>query len=411
MYQFLDTNGHTLYVGKARDLKKRVASYFTKGIALGNKTQAMLSRATAIKYTPVASELESLLLEASYIKKFSPPYNIRLTDGKAYPLIRIPIKDDYPSVLVARRPEDKNSLYFGPYPNAGAMRLVLRTIRKIIPYQSVSNHPKKFCLYHHLGLCPCPSVTGTTVTKQEYRKNIKRIVHILDGNIKQVLKELETERDELSKNEDFEKASALQKRILALTLITQKAYQPFEYEVNPNLKEDNAKLSTDELAAILHACGVPVQTLHRIECYDISNISGTLAVGSMVVVTNGEKDSSAYRRFRMRTKTPGPNDFIMMEETITRRLKHTEWPLPDLIIADGGKGQITSAIKAVAKYGYPIPVVGLAKREEIIITANFQEIILPKSSLALQLMMRIRDEAHRFAITYHRKLRSQLISG
>lgn len=408
---FLDTNENILYVGKAKNLKNRVSSYFTQ-TQLHPKTALLVSQIKKISYIIVESELESLLLEANFIKKYTPKYNIKLTDNKAYPLIRITVKEIYPAVLTARRPDDKKSVYFGPFPNAKAMRMVLRLVRRIFPYHSTLNHPKKICLYHHLGLCPCvPAFQTSSLSPNEdrvkdYKKSIRHLIDFLDGKTKKVITELEKERDQKSKEENFEGAQKVQKQIDAIHYITHPTHKPFEYETNPNLREDLREEETKQLAEILRRHNVPVENLHRIECYDISNISGTNPTASMVVLTDGEIDKSQYRKFKMRTK--GPNDFAMMQEVLTRRLKHTEWEKPSLIVVDGGKGQISSAKKILDERKSDIPLIGLAKREETIITPEFVEIILPHRSKALQLVMRIRDEAHRFAITYHRKLRSRM---
>lgn len=398
-------------MGKAKNLSNRVSSYFIRNSTLGEKTKLLVSRIEKIKFIVVRSEIESLLLEANLIKKYNPMFNVKLTDGKAYPLIRITKKDDYPKVLIARRMEDKNSIYFGPYPNTGDMRLVLKTIRRIFPFQSVLNHPKRICFYYHLGLCPCPAVFDSAQTKKQYKKNIKHIVLFLSGKSEKIIKELEKERDNLSKKEAYENAQNLQKKIKAITLITNSVHKPFEYETNPNLSEDLRQHELDSLAQYLTDAGMTIQTPHRIECYDISNISGKYATGSMVVFVDGKKESSFYRRFRINPKLIGPNDFEMMKEVITRRLRHSEWDYPDLIVVDGGKGQISSALAALALQDISIPLIGLAKREETIITSDFKELSLPKNSPALHLVMRIRDEAHRFAITYHRKLRSKYFLG
>lgn len=394
-------------MGKAKNLKNRVASYFST-TPTGEKTTLLVEKIASIKYITVTSEIESLLLEANYIKKYAPQFNVRLTDGKAYPLIQITIKDKYPKVLILRRIEDKKSIYFGPYPNAGAMRLVLKIIRRIFPFQSVVNHGNRPCLYHHLNLCPCPTVFDSEETKRKYRKNIHHIISFLQGNIRKVLKDLEKERNLLSKSEKYEEAIEVQKKISAIGLITQPTTPAFEYDTNPNLYEDLRKQEMEELRSALNSKNIKVETLHRIECFDISNISGKNATGSMVVFTNAQKDSQFYRRFRVRAKAR-PNDFLMMEEILQRRIKHTEWSMPDLIIVDGGKGQITSARKVLNQHKLTIPVIGLAKREEIIITEDFQEIRFPRDSKALQLIIRIRNEAHRFAVTYHRKLRSKYL--
>lgn len=406
VYQFLDEKGTILYVGKAKNLKNRVSSYFANRKSLLGKTAALVEQVKKIKVIPVESELEALLLEANLIKKFTPKYNIRLTDGKAYPLIRITTKEKYPAVLTARRPDDKNSLYFGPYPNSSAVRNVLRLLRKIFPYQSTINHQKHICLYNHIGLCPCASVIQTTQARETYRKTIHHIVDFLEGKTQKVIKELEKERDSFAKEELFEEAQHIQKQIDQILYITKPTHKPFEYETNPNLRTDLRLQEMLSLQQILQDHGLPVHLPKRIECYDNSNIQGTNPTSSMVVLTDGEIDKSQYRKFKVRS-VKGPNDFATMQEVLTRRLRHKEWPYPDLFIVDGGKGQISSAKEVLDALGISIPLVGLAKREETIITSDFQEIHLPKSAPALQLVMRIRDEAHRFAITFHRKLRSR----
>jgi len=435
----------------------------------------MVSQIEKITITIVDSELEALLLEAFFIKKYQPKYNIRLTDNKSYLRIRITIKDDYPKVLLARREEDKNSLYFGPFPSASAVKIVLKTIRRVFPFQSVYNHPKRICLFHHLGLCPCPPVFDSPDLKKSYKKNINGITRILEGQSKKIMTELEKERNELSKKEKFEEALVLQKKINALSLITTPFHRPFEYAINPNLRVDIRQQELDGLMEALNAHGFTLEKLERIECYDISNIQGTNATGSMVVLTHGEIDKSQYRKFKIKrtwekktviarkndeaisNRSPRsarddvkdlPNDFAMMNEVLKRRLGHEDWHFPDLIIVDGGKGQVASGLAALAECGVEIPLVGLAKREETIVLPamgendskgsnlphvqnyrellqirfagtkeernqqiivqenNFTEISLPKNSPSLHLVQRIRDEAHRFAITYHRKLRS-----
>lgn len=423
-------------MGKAKDLKARVSSYFTNKGLLGEKTRMLVSQIKYIDITVVESELESLLLEAFQIKKFKPKYNIRLSDDKAYPLIRITRTDRYPAIFLDRRAEDPNSLYYGPFPSAGAVRTVLKTLRRIYPFLTTRNHPKRICLYHHLGLCVCPPVHDTPELHREYKKYIKNIVRILEGESQTLMKELEKERDIASKLEDFEHAAVLQKRVQALGMITEPFRRPVEYDVNPNLREDIRQEELNSLEQVLVRNGLRVEYLHRIECYDISNIQGTNATGSLVVLTDGEIDKSQYRKFKIR-KDGKPNDFAMMEEMLQRRLKHTEWETPNLLVVDGGKGQLTSVLNALSAKNKQIPVIGLAKREETIIIPtdqsffdrsrrkteehvfklygknedNFVEVSLPKDTSALQLIMRIRNEAHRFAITYHRTLRSKAMTS
>lgn len=402
MYIFLGKYGEILYVGKAKNLKKRVSSYFTRRKDLGERTKLLVSQISSIKTVKVESEIESLLLEANFIQKYKPRYNIRFTDGKAYPMIKITIKDEYPKVLIARRIDDKKSIFFGPYPNVSALRTVLKIVRRIFPYQSVLRHPNKLCLYNHLGLCPCPEVTKDSY----YKKNIRRLARFLKGNTREVLKDLENERNMFSRDEEYEKAKLAQLKINSIKLVTSPNYKPFEYEENPNLTQDLRTKELNDLSQVLKEWGMKVGEVRKIECYDISVISGKFATGSMIVFQDGERDSSSYRRFKVRYGLK-PNDFAMLEEVISRRLNHKEWPLPDLLIVDGGKGQVSVVKSLLNKRNTEIPLIGLAKREETIITSDLKEVKLPKDSSVLHLIMRIRDEAHRFAITYHRKLRSK----
>ncbi|MFH1833159.1 MAG: UvrB/UvrC motif-containing protein [Candidatus Levyibacteriota bacterium] len=394
-------------MGKARNLKKRVSSYFVNRTVIGERTRKLIKLIKKIQYIKARNELEALLLEAKYIKKYEPCFNVKLTDGKTYPMIKITINDKYPKVLVARsvdqNPKEGKSLYFGPYPNPSSMRLVLHTIRRIFPFQSVNNHPKKICLYYHLGLCPCPAVFDSNELKKEYRKNIRFIITFLNGKLNVVTRRLEKERNNSCENENFEKAKILQQKIEAIKLITTPVILPFEYEINPNLKADLAKEETDKLKEELVKSEVDIQSLKRIECYDISNISGKHATGSMVVFINGEREKSIYRKFKINQSKP--NDVLMLYEMISRRLRHNEWDLPDLMVIDGGKGQVSLAQKAIVESGLKIPIIGLAKKNERIITSDFREIKLSRESKALHFLQKIRDEAHRFAISYHKKLR------
>ena len=406
VYLFLNKQGDVIYVGKAKNLKNRVSSYFNNTSKLGEKTKQLVTQITKINHLVVASEIESLLLEANFIKKYNPKYNIRLTDNKSYPLIRITKKEKYPKILIARRMDDINSLYFGPYPNSSALKLVLRTIRRIFPYESIKNHPKKHCLYYHLGLCPCVEAVDTVEAKNEYDKTINYITTFLSGNTKKVIKLLQKERDYYAKTQEFEKASKIQNKIKAIELLTSPIRAPFDYETNPNLISDQREEALNNLQDALIKEELRVSRLNRIECYDISNTSGTNSTASMVVFTNGQKDSSSYRRFKIKIDGK-PNDFAMLKEVLKRRFGHFEWPMPQLIIIDGGKGQVSSTLEILNTLNINIPLIGLAKREETIILPTLKELKLSIRNPALQLVMRIRDEAHRFAVTYHRKLRSK----
>lgn len=405
---FKDEKEKILYVGKAKDLKKRVSSYFSNK-ALDAKTIKLVAAVRNIETIQVSSEIEAFLLESSLIKKHKPFYNIKLIDDKSYPMVEMTFGDN-PSVTITRKKTDKNAKYFGPYSDVTALKTVLKLIRRIFPYQSVKNHPKRKCLYYHLSLCPC--VLSNPEKIKEYKKNLKNIERFLEGKKEEVIQHLVIERDEYSKGEEFEKASEMQQRIERINLITSTTYEPFHYMDKPDFYFERIEKEVASLKEILKDYYPHLGNLKRVECYDISNISGKQATGSMVVFLNGDKAAKEYRRFKIRTKDT-PDDFHMMREMLSRRLGN-EWPVPQLLVIDGGKGQVGAALKALANMGKRIPVIGLAKREEIIVIPlkkpggiEFVEIKLPHSTPGINLLRRIRDEAHRFAITYHRLLRKK----
>lgn len=409
VYLFQDRNGKVLYVGKAKDLKKRVSSYFTKS-AHDAKTTLLVSHVEKIDHIIVLSEVEAFLLESALIKKHKPYYNIKLTDDKSYPYVCI-TKNDSPSVTIVRQKIDKNANYYGPFTEATALKVVLRLLRKIFPYQSVKNHPKRKCLYFHLGLCPCIPVFPDNLS--QYKKNLKNLENVLNGKKEIVLRTLIRERDIFSKEESFEEAKQIQTQIDAIEKITSPAYDPFYYIENPKAHVEREQIENKALQVLLLSYNVPVHTLRRIECYDISNFQGSNATGSMTVVINGSIAKQEYRKFKIKT-VHQINDFAMHQEVMSRRLKRTEWEYPDLLIIDGGKGQVSSVMQVLAALHVTIPVIGLAKKFETIIIPEknagrfeFHEIRLPLSSPAVNLVRRIRDEAHRFAVSYHRVLRSK----
>lgn len=405
---FKDENKKILYVGKAKDLKKRVSSYFSQK-KLDTKTIKLVSLVKNIEHIRVNSEIEAFLLEASMIKKYKPFYNIKLIDDKSYPMVEI-TSDANPAVTITRKKTNQKSLYYGPYSDATALKTVLKLIRKIFPYQSVKNHPKRKCLYYHLGLCPCVMANPENIT--DYTKNLKNIGKFLDGKKDDVIKMLLLEQKELVKAEEFESAQIVQNRIERIHLITSDTYSPFQYMDKPDFYFERIEKEVNSLEEILKPYYSELGGLKRIECYDISNFQGKQATGSMVVFENGDKSSKEYRRFKIRSKDT-PDDFHMMKEMLSRRLDN-DWPIPNLLVIDGGKGQVGSAMKALANIGKRLPVIGLAKREEIIVVPiktqsgiEFVEIKLAHSTPGINLLRRIRDEAHRFAITYHKLLRSK----
>jgi excinuclease ABC subunit C len=409
VYIFRDTDGNALYVGKAVNLKNRVGSYFRKDIGLGPKTSLMVSKIKRIEQIVVESELEALLLEADLIKRLKPTYNVRLADDKAYKYIKISkgkrqkAAADYPKVSTSRK-IDKENYYFGPFPEGQTVNYVLKSLRRIFPFRDCReakfNRYRKLgrpCLYGDLGLCSAPCVGR--ITTLEYKKIITQLRRFLKGESKKIICELEKEMAKNAKAKNFEQAAGIRDRLKAYNYIRQKFRSPQDYLKNPNLLEDQRQKELNDLQKRLGLRSTP----GRIEAYDISNIGGQYATGSMVVFVDGEPSKKDYRRFKIKT-VKGISDVDMIKEVLRRRFAQTKSVLNTLILVDGGKPQV-SATNDVLE-GLSIEVVGLAKREEMVVTRGLQEIRLPKDSPSLDLLRRIRDEAHRFALSYHKKLRS-----
>lgn len=532
-YLYYDKDGEIIYVGKAKNLKRRVYSYFHKQHE-SPKTTILVSQIEKLEYIITDSEVEALILESHLIKKHKPKYNILLKDDKKYPYFLI-TDEDFPRIQIVRKKNlnpDKGRFY-GPYTDIGAMYATLDFLKRLFPLKQCktpkfSNRP---CLYYHIGKClaPCQG----KVTPEEYQKLIQQVELFLSGKQKELLKEIQAQMQKYSDEQQFEKAAKMRDSYLDLqkTLERQKVVyentklnediiavlyedgilaivimmiregrlidkKDFTYFVdnidkteyfetffrdyytglklefpdkiiskdleeigqkelyqdwlkvlsgkkitinygNGKYKElydlaqknarnllENAKLKKmaqirddfnevgSYLAEKLHLSNFP----NRIECYDISHIQGTNTVASMVVFQNGLPKKSAYRKFKVRLTEGKPDDFLSMKEVLSRRLSRLgepKWEKPDLIIIDGGKGQLSSVMEIVENMGIKIgkdgiDFVSLAKREEeVFLPHQSKSILLPRDSNALYLIQRIRDEAHRFAITFHRDLRSK----
>lgn len=415
IYFFKDKEGKVIYTGKAIDLSQRVNQYFQKPSNLEPKIKKMVAEATSLNFIPVESEFEALLLEAKLIKEKKPKYNSKWRDDKSF-LYALVTSEEYPRVLPARKTERLKGSYFGPFPSAVTVRRVLKFLRFIFPYcsQKIS---KRACFYSHLGLChPCPSKIiklppeGQGRFKKTYLLNIGRLKRVLSGQAKGVIADLEAQMRKAAREEKFEEAKALRDQVEKLKYITTSRNLVSSYLENPNFLEDQRLLEVKNLQKVLKPYFGMIP-LSRIECFDISTLFGRQATGSMVVFLEGVEEKSQYRRFRIR-KAGKPDDVAMIREVVKRRFSHPEWAFPDLIIIDGGKGQVRAVLGVLRKLKLKIPVVGLAKRlEEIVIPkeAGFETLRLPPSSASLNLLKRARDEAHRFAIAYHRKLRRRLI--
>lgn len=345
----------------------------------------MVSQIATIEYIEVNSEIEALLLESKLIQKFLPKYNIASKDDKSPYYIHI-TKDVYPKPIINHNSDGSIA---GPFLSGFIARSILRQLRHVAPF-CTTNHPEKPCLYTHLGLCdPDPF---------QYKKNITKLKKLLKGEFSKVKKDLVDMMNNFSKSQDFEKASIVRDKIRNLEHLLQKPISADEYIVNPNLVEDKRQeaLSALELA-------FNIQKPARIEMYDISNLSGTSATGAMTVAIDGKITPTEYRHFTINQNEP--NDVNMMKEMLERRLKREDWPKPDLIILDGGNTQLSIAKSLNTK----CPIFGLAKQNEVIFDVNGVEIKLDRRNPGLQLLQKLRDEAHRFSRRLHHKHRSATI--
>ncbi|MBF0485878.1 MAG: excinuclease ABC subunit UvrC [Candidatus Omnitrophica bacterium] len=396
VYLMKDAGGNVIYVGKAVSLRRRVQSYF-RGKTHNVKTDLLVSNITDVDYISTHSEAEALILEAALVKQYQPRYNIELKDGKSYPFIEI-TGEEFPRISVVRiaSPEQRKSgcFYFGPYVDAALIREALTIIRKIFPYRTCDPFPRKSCLYYSLGLCDAPCIGE--ISPQDYHRNIKSIVMILEGHKDELYKTLKEEMEYLASIKEFEAAANLRDQLRAIGAL---------YSSTGEL---NYFKEAEQLERILTLKRMP----DRIECIDISTIMGELSVGSLVSFFNGKPDKANYRRFRIK-EVKGIDDVRMVAEVVRRRygrLKREAKAFPDLIVIDGGLGQLGAAAAELKALGCDIPVISLAKREEeVFVPGKRASILLSKDSLALKLLQRVRDEAHRFAISYHRKLRDKKV--
>jgi excinuclease ABC subunit C len=395
VYLMKDAKGKVIYVGKALSLRKRVQSYFRGSSNTGSpKTDRLVADIADIDYIATHSEAEALILEASLIKKYKTKYNIDQRDDKSYPYIEI-TGDAFPRVSVVRpRRKDPGSRYFGPYTQPKLIREALNIIRKIFPFRVCENFPKKECLDYHMQLCDAPC-TGK-ISKKEYQANIKNIMLIIEGKKDVLLKKLKRQMEKLSQAQRYEDAGKIRDQLRALGAL---------YSGTQGV---NYYTEAEQLKRALDLPRLP----QRIETFDISNIMGNQAVGAMVSFFNGKPDKKNYRRFRIK-EVKGIDDFQMIAEVVKRRyrrLKKEKKIFPDLIVIDGGKGQLSAAAMQLRMLDVDVPVIGIAKKqEEIFKPGRRTPIRLPLDSLGLQLLQRIRDESHRFAITYHRLLRQKAV--
>ena len=501
-YLFKNSKDNVIYIGKAKNLKKRIENYFQK-IELDPKTQAMLKYANSLDYVLTDSEEEAIILENTLIKKYQPKYNIKLKDAKSHSYLLL-TKEDYPRLIIDRQKKGEG-IFFGPFISAHERDYILNFLRRTFLIRTCNRMPKKPCLRYHINLCDAPCIG--LITKNDYNLKIEKIKMILNSKSKQLLISLKKEMKNYSDNQNYEKALTLRNEILSIEHLSQrqkmqrekkynediinyaikdgKVYlmlfniykgtlhnkNEYEFDYNDDFFEefiiqyysdspipkevilpDKLSDSIENFLTFMKGSTVRVikpkkgekkQFLNLvlknieitffadvkkvdllknkfnlqvspkvIECFDISHLSGTSMTGSMVQFRNGKPDKSNYRRFRIRSVN-GIDDTAAIGEVVRRRykrLKEEDSEFPDLIIIDGGKGQLNFAISELEKLNLKIPIISIAKQLEEIYIPGFQKpIMLQKKDKALHFIQEIRNEAHRFAIKYNRLLRKKEI--
>jgi excinuclease ABC subunit C len=432
VYFHKDKNGEIIYVGKAAVLKNRVRQYFQSQRDMDVKTKALVAEIADTDWIETESEIDALFLEAEMVKRYMPRYNILLRDDKSLMYVRIDMKSDWPYVSFTRHPLDDGAEYYGPFYNGFALKKALRYLRQVFPYYvkfpGFNPGSSRADLDMHLGLSP------SGMTQLEYKTNLKKLIRYINGNRKDITRELEREMKSAAKNQDFELAANLRNKLQNLRELQRRVM--FGDKEFLDISKDRA---LSDIRDLFNLEKVPA----RIEGYDISHVAGSNVVASMVVFKNGASARDEYRKFKITVDKN--DDFFNMNEALTRRLSEknlTSWGKPSLVLIDGGKGQLDAALKARAEKGHDeIPFIGLAKRDEQIVIANskkhttqqkqplqglslqrgklkelggyadisddFTVINLPKSSHIIKLLQRIRDESHRFAVSYHTSLRSK----
>ncbi len=408
-----------IYIGKAGNIKGRVRNHFNparigyaEGVAGGAafKDNILSEKTTQIGYLETGSEIEALILEANLIKKYQPKHNVVWRDDKKYFYAAISYNSrNIPYIFITHQKNHLKAEYIGPFVEGAALKKTLRFLRRVFPYYTVKKHQKTKCLYCHLGLCPGPYAPAAESGLGEYKKNIKKLILILKGKRSSVLKALKKEMSKASKEQNFEDAGKLRDKIFALQQVMAHAhvinggngtvgFLPF------------GKKPTVLLGRII---GIKNNILSRIECYDVSNIQGKQATGAMAIFTNGAPDTNQYRKFKIRL-TDTPNDIAMLKETLQRRFNHPEWPYPEVILIDGGKAQLNAAVKildtlSMRSSSQGIKIISIAKgRQELFIEGKKKPVplkALPQE--VYNLIKRLDDEAHRFAVAYHKKLRKR----
>jgi len=420
LYFMKGSSDKVLYIGKAKNLRSRVASYFQHSADLaasrGPKIVEMINRVETVDFLETPNEVEAVLVEARLIKDIRPPYNTDLIDDKTFPYLEITTSEDFPGVYITRKPRTRGSRLFGPFASAKDLRAVLVVLQKIFKFRTCNldivedDQKRRFfrpCLLYSIKQCTAPC--GAKVEKAEYKKIITDLIKFLRSKRSTILRQLRKQMAEASEALEYEKAAMLRDRIKLIERLDRRG-SPDEH-VQP---EVFAADPTEALVQLRELLQTP-ESVRIVEGIDIANIGGAEAVGSLVKFIDGKPFKSGYRRFKIKT-VKGIDDYAMIAEVVKRRYKYAlrgEELWPDLVLIDGGLGHLRAAEKAFDQMNAPaVRIASIAKREEeIYLQGSNKPLKLPANSPARKLLQYVRDEAHRFAQHYHHILRSKKVLG
>ena len=395
-----------LYIGKSSLVKARLLSHLENSL-IDRKEAIYVNKADEIELYQTDSELNALLYESKLIQTHRPKYNVRWMDDKSYLYIKISAKDEFPKIFSVRRERDPKAMYFGPFASQEVVDTVLTTLRKVFPFCTQKKLTKKACFHSKIGLCdPCPNIAQTPEQKRIYRKNIRNVIKVLKGDSDI----LETYISNLikadTKTQNYEQAIKHRNILTRLKYI----YSHRLFETHESHSFNRSALMITNLKTVLLKYFPKLESLQRIECYDVSNLSQQNSTASMVVFTDGQMNKAEYRKFKI-GKTDPRGDFDMLKEALERRLKN-KWELPNLIVIDGGKPQIRTMLRlqATSSKLQGIPIIGIAKNPDrlVIGIGDLPTVRLRLNDPGLNLLQQMRDEAHRFAKKYHAQLRNKL---
>ena len=416
VYLMKDEAGRVIYVGKAKDLRSRAGSYFLKAAAEEKRTARLVQEIRDIDYLEAESEVDALLMEARLIKDIQPKFNQDLKDGKSFPYLEITTREEFPRVEITRTPRERGTKLYGPFANVSGLRGALQVLQKIFKFRTCSldihEDDERWrwfrpCLLASIQQCTAPC--NLRISKEDYRKDIRRLQRVLEGNKTALIKDLYREMSEAAEGREFEEAAQLRDEIRALESLDERG--ELDTHVQPEVFHIDPKKG---LAGLRKVLKLP-ETPRTIEGIDIAHLQGSETVASLVQFLDGLPFKPGYKRYRIRD-VEGVDDFGSIREVVARRfqrLHDEEGVFPDILLIDGGKGQLSSALSVFSSLEIEPPtVISLAKREEEVFVMGREEPLrLSRHSFALRLLQYVRDEAHRFAQHYHHILRRKSTLG